>query len=141
MMKVNFVKTCPEAVTPTRAHNSDIGWDLTCIKEHKRLSDNTVMFDTGIQVRPPQGCYIEIVPRSSLTKSGYIMANSIAVIDPSYRGNILIAVRKVDSQLPDLEVPFCRFQMILRTVVDCKFDEVKNLDETERGSGGFGSTD
>ena len=57
------------------------------------------MYDTGIQVKPQYGYYFEIVPRSSLSKSGYILANSIGIIDPSYSGNLYIVLIKIDDNL------------------------------------------
>lgn len=140
-MDIQFVKTDVNAVTPIKAHNSDIGWDLTAIKEHKRLSDHTVLYDTGIRIKPPPGYYTEILPRSSITKTGYMLANSVGTIDPSYRGNLYIAVRKIDDSFPDFELPFCKFQLVLRKAEYAEMIQVDSLDDTDRGSGGFGSSD
>lgn len=139
-MKVSFVKTHPDAVTPTKAHETDIGYDLTSIGVWKVLSDKTIIYETGISIKPPTGMYIEILPRSSITKTGYILANSVGVIDPDYNGSLKIAVRKIDDSFPDFELPFCKFQIVLRTAHMFQIEEVEKLDDTERGSGGFGSS-
>ena len=139
MLKI--IKTDSRAVTPTRAYPSDIGYDLTAIDIFKILSDKTIIYETGIAVQPPLGYYIEIVPRSSITKTKYLLANSIGIIDPSYNGSLKIAVRKIDDSLPDFELPFCKFQIIMRKAEYFDIQEVNSLDESIRGDGAFGSTD
>lgn len=141
---VDFIKTHPDAVIPTRAYPTDIGYDLTAISVKKQISENTFLFDTGIAVKPPNGYYTEILPRSSLSKTGWVLSNSVGTIDPSYRGNLLLALTCVDKTcevwLPT-ELPFCKCQLILRKAEWFDMNQVENLDDTERGSGGFGSTD
>ena len=79
------------AFFPTKAHPSDIGYDLTAIDIFKKISNRTTLFETGIAVSPPQGYYLEIIPRSSLSKTGYMLANSVGIIDPDYTGTLKIA--------------------------------------------------
>jgi deoxyuridine 5'-triphosphate nucleotidohydrolase len=138
---VKFVKTRPDAVTPTRAHPSDVGYDLTAISVFKTLSPCTTLYETGIVVTPPEGYYVEIVPRSSISKTGYVLSNSVGIIDPSYTGSLKIAVTKVDAYFENLELPFCRAQLVLRKREGFLMSEVKEVEATERGDGGFGSTD
>jgi dUTP pyrophosphatase len=88
-----------------------------------------------------QGLYAEIVPRSSLSKSGYMLANSIGIIDCSYKGNLYIALTKIDNTMPDLTLPFRCCQLIFREQIHVDLEEVTSFEEqTSRGSGGFGST-
>jgi len=138
---VLFTKERSDAVIPTRAHSTDIGYDLTVIDVYKQVSDRITLFETGIAVQPPYGYYTEILPRSSASKTGYVLANSVGVIDPTYRGTLKIAVVKVDDSLPDLVPPFTKHQLVLRKANIFDMVETKSLTETERGSGGFGSTD
>ena len=84
------------------------------------------MFDTGICIQPPDGFYTEIVPRSSISKTGYILANSIGIIDPTYRGSLKIVLTKVDPTAQDLKLPFTKFQIILRQAFQADFIEMKN---------------
>jgi dUTP pyrophosphatase len=137
---IKVVRKDSNAIIPTRANESDIGLDLVAIKKHKVLSSGTVLFDTGITISPPNGYYIEIVPRSSISKSGWILANSIGTIDPSYRGNLYIALAPLEKDTPEPELPFCLCQMVLRKAEYSEVIEVDDLDDTERGEGGFGST-
>ena len=141
-MSIKFVKRNINAVTPTRAHPSDVGLDIVSISKHKTISDNTILYDTGIAVSPPLGYYIEIVPRSRIPKSGWMLPNSVGTIDPHYTGNLFIALTRVNVNTEELQVPFCSCQMILRKVEMCEVQEVDEteLKSTDRGSGGFGST-
>jgi len=135
-----YIKTHKDAVTPTKSNETDSGLDLTLIEEYKKYGDVT-LYDTGIKVQPPQGHYFDLVPRSSISKTGYMLANSVGIIDQTYQGNIYVALRKVDQTLPDLKLP-CRFaQLILRKVIDVKGIEVDSFEKvSDRGSGGFGSS-
>lgn len=129
------------AVTPTKAHPSDIGYDLTVIDVFKKISDRITLFETGIAVSPPNGYYLEILPRSSLSKTGYMLANSVGTIDPDYTGTLKVALIKVDTDMKDIELPFTRCQLILRKAENAGIELVESLINTKRGDGGFGSTD
>jgi len=136
---VKFTKTDARAVSPVKGNNLAIGYDLTAIEVYKKLNSKTTLYNTGIRVSVPNGYYTEIVPRSSLSKTGYMLSNSVGIIDPDYTDNLLLALTKVDENSPDLEVPFTRCQLILRKAEYYNVEEVENILETGRGS--FGSTD
>jgi dUTP pyrophosphatase len=138
---VNFILIDDEAMIPTRAYDSDIGYDLTATKVWKKIGEKTTVYDTGIAIQPPPGYYTEIIPRSSISKSGYILSNSIGIIDPDYTGSLKIAVTRIDESLPELTCPFTRFQLILRKAEHFSLQQVQFFKTTDRGSGGFGSTD
>jgi dUTP pyrophosphatase len=140
-MKLKFVRKHEEAVVPTKAHHSDVGLDLTAIREHKIFDNGVVLYDTGIAITPPDGYYVEIVPRSSISKTGWMLANSVGTIDPSYTGNLYIALVRVVEDAPPLPLPFCKCQIVLRKIEDVEMEEVDFLYKTVRGDGGFGSTD
>jgi dUTP pyrophosphatase len=125
---------------PKQAGPMEVGYDLICVKESKRIGSRTIMYDTGISVCPPNGYYTEIVPRSSIIKTGYVLSNSTGIIDPTYRGTLRVCLTKIDDTLPDLELPFCLTQLIIRKMNHLSLTQVETLDETGRGDGGFGST-
>ena len=138
-----FKKYDKNAVIPSKAYASDTGYDLTLInisKDMSRDAQTIIMFDTCIGVCPPDGYYTEVVPRSSLSKTGYMMVNSIGIIDSSYRGSIKVVLTG-DESLSRLQLPFKGFQLILRKLEEAVAVEVDDLDITSRGDGGFGSTD
>jgi len=138
-MKISLVH--PDAVVPSRAHADDVGYDLTLISLARTFDNGVQLYDTGIRVEPPEGCYVEIVPRSSISKSAYMLANSVGIVDPGYRGNLFVALRKMDPAAPDLGVPCKIAQLIVRRVETPPIRVVFDMDETERGAGGFGSSD
>lgn len=140
MNSIRFTRNNDLAVIPTRANPSDIGLDLVAIKKHKILPYGCILYDTGISATPPEGYHLEIMSRSSITKTGYMIANGIGLIDPAYTGNLYIALVKVSPDAPELEPPFCVAQLVLRKSEYGEMEEVNELDKTERGEGGFGST-
>ena len=148
---IKVFKTCDEAVIPSKARYSDAGYDLTIIKEHKRLTSNTVIYDTGIKLEIPNGYYVEIVPRSSISRSGYILANNVGIIDQGYRGNLYIALTKINDETPDLSMPWRCCQMIVKKQIysklvvcdssdSCDSCGHNEIEKSNRGTGAFGST-
>ena len=141
-MPIKCIRKDIDAVLPTKAHKSDIGWDLVAIREHKVINEDIIMYDTGIVTIPPKGYYLEILPRSSISKTGWVLANSVGTIDPDYRGNLYIVLTRVVKSMPKIELPFCKCQLVLRKIETASLVEVNDEEiiMTERGSGGFGST-
>lgn len=134
-----WVKVHPAARPPTKAHASDSGYDITLIEAGRRAG-MVQFYRTGLKLQPSFGWYFDLVPRSSITKTGYIVANSVGVIDRTYVGEVLVPLIKIDPSAPDLELPARVAQIIPRPIVHAAFVEVESLDESLRGSGGFGST-
>ena len=130
------------AFLPTKANITDVGYDLTIIKIVKNLTNNTILYDTGIKISLDFGYYAEIAPRSSLSKSGYMLANSMGIIENSYTGNLFIALTKTDPNMPDLMLPFKCCQLIFKPQIFINLVEsnIPFHSLTIRGSGGFGST-
>jgi dUTP pyrophosphatase len=135
-----WCRTRTDAVAPSKERVSDSGFDLTIIDKVKTFHNQTTLYTTGIKVKPAFGWYLDVVPRSSIIKTGYMLANNVGIIDRAYTGEIMIALIKVDTSAPDLELP-CRIaQMIPRRIAHVKFSEVNDIERTTRNDGGFGST-
>lgn len=145
--KCKIIKVDDNAIIPSKHYESDVGYDLTIIKKVKNLTPSTILYDTGIKLSVDYGYYIEIVPRSSLSKSGYILANSIGIIEKSYSGNLYVALTKIDKEMPDLELPFRCCQLIFKPQISLNIVKENNciknncIENTTRNSGGFGSSD
>ena len=137
---LKFLRTNKSAILPTKAHESDSGYDLTIIKEVKKLTNNVTLYDTGIRAECPTGFYLELVGRSSISKTGYMLANNIGILDSNYKGNIMIALIKVDPTMPDIQLPCKIAQLVIHKVYTFNVEEVTELQDTERNFGGFGST-
>jgi deoxyuridine 5'-triphosphate nucleotidohydrolase len=138
-LRVQWVKCLPEARPPAKARASDSGYDLTLVQAGERRGP-VQFFHTGLKLQPSYGWYLDLVPRSSLSKTGYMLANSVGVIDRSYVGEILVPLAKIDPSAPDLALPARVVQVIPRPIVHAEMVEVTSLESTDRGSGGFGST-
>jgi deoxyuridine 5'-triphosphate nucleotidohydrolase len=145
---LKIYKTDEIAIVPSKNNYSDAGLDLTIIREHKILNTDTVLYDTGIKLEIPNGYYVEIVPRSSISRSGYALANSIGIIDQGYTGNLYVALRKINNNCENLVLPYKCCQIIMKKQIypkiiieDLTEERKDNILSTSRGSGGFGSTD
>ena len=140
IMSIRVTLDHAEAVLPTRAHESDSGFDVTVVEVFKKLSDRVTLYNTGLRIAPDEGYYTELVARSSLMKSGYMLANNVGIIDNSYRGPLIVALYKFDENSPELTLPARVAQLIPRQIVNIDIIPVNSLTETVRGDGGFGST-
>lgn len=140
--KVKIKKIHPDAILPTYAKPGDAGMDL--VATSKKLVDEKVFgyieYGTGLTMEIPAGHVGLIYPRSSLSKTGLIMANSVGVIDSGYRGEISVRFKHIPATI-DYKIGDRVAQLIIIPYPTIEFEEVETLSETERGEGGFGSTD
>lgn len=132
-------KTDIRAVAPSKSKVSDSGYDLTLIEKIKSIG-NVDFYTTGIRVQPSFGYYFDLVGRSSISKCGYMLSNGFGVIDRSYTGPIIAPLIKTDPDAKELELPAKIVQIIPRQIIHMQLIEVESLDDTARGSGGFGHT-
>ena len=143
MTTLKILRRLPEAVLPTRGHASDAGLDLTAVSV-EMIRPGVFAFDTGISIQTDPGYYCEVVPRSSIIKTDFMLANSVGIIDPDYRGPIRVILRYLGEGEGAFEagglVGNRIAQLIVRRVEPVDVVEVTSLDETPRGAGGFGST-
>ena len=136
-----FMMVNDSAVIPSKSRMSDVGYDLTAISKLKDINSTTVMLDTGIIVSPQIGYFCKIYPRSSLVKSGYMLANSVGIIDATYRDTLRICLVKTYPNAPEIVFPFKCCQLIFEKQIHMTMEEVDVLESTSRDIGGFGSTD
>ena len=140
---MKFKKLRPDAKTPTYGSADAAGADLyVCSAEEISIAaGETYLAPTGIAVAIPKGYVGLIFARSGLaTKRGLAPANKVGVIDADYRGEILVSLHNHSAQ-PQTIAPYERVaQMAIVPFVQEPYEEAENLDDTERGAGGFGST-
>jgi len=133
----------PEMSVPEKANDSDSGLDLTLMRVIEKR-DGVFFFDTGVSIEPPPGYYTELVPRSSMYKHDFIMANSVGIIDHGYRGPLYMPMRYVgqgDGKAEAEELLGSRVgQLILRKLEAFQVELVSELSDSERGEKGFGSS-
>ena len=139
---VNIKKLREDAIIPVYGNNYAAGADLyACIdKEIKIKKNETVFIKTGIALEIPTGLVGLIFARSSLgCKKGLAPANKVGVIDSDYRGEILVALHNHSKEEQVIEKGDKIAQIVFMPYVKGIFQE-NELTDTERGSGGFGST-
>lgn len=130
------------AIMPSYGSVGAIGLDVHLIEEisNDGFPPDVRLFRTGVHVTPPHDHYFELVPRSSLAKSGFSMANSVGIIDEDFTGDILVALRDHKTcPLPPL--PWKAMQLVLHPIIRLHNRFQGDFARGERGSGGFGSTD
>ena len=139
---IKVYKSHKDAVIPAKAFEEDVGYDLTIISKIKDFNSKTSLYDTGIKIEVDEGYYTEIVPRSSISKFGYILANNVGIIDNHYRGNLMIALTKIADDASEIQFPFKCCQLIIKKQIFANLYEItdNNLSSTVRNDGGFGST-
>jgi dUTP pyrophosphatase len=135
----NYIKTDPMAPAPFKMRASDSGYDLSLMKKIK-THGNVEFYDTCIKVQPCYGYYFDLVGRSSISKSGYMLANNIGIIDRTYTGSIIVPLIKINPACDDIQLPCRLVQIIPRQIHHLEPIEVDTLNSSDRGNGGFGST-
>lgn len=159
MIRVNFKKIVPEATEPKRVHNNDAGFDMTCVSIKE--TDKYVEYGTGIALEIPDGYAGFLYPRSSVTKKDLMLKNSVGIIDAGYRGEISFRFYKnivKDTKIPlNVKGSILGYifpserdqynigekigQLIIQKIPEVTFIQVNEISDSERGTGGYGSTD
>jgi dUTP pyrophosphatase len=128
----------PGAKLPERAHPSDAGADLFALEAYEIYPGEQKLVDTGVAVKIPRGFAGFIFNRSSQGKKGITIPHSVGVIDSDYRGNLKVLLKNI-SEDPHLVQPGDRIaQLVVQRVELPTFRDAWN--DTQRGTGGFGST-
>lgn len=128
------------AVTPTRANPTDAGLDLYAYGEYNIDAGGTIYVDTGVAAEIPPNEVGILVARSSLHKRypGAHLANGVGIIDSDYRGPIKAAITSNHT----IHIPNGAkiVQLITIPITTPTINVVDTLNDTNRGTGGFGST-
>lgn len=139
-MILKIKKLHPNAVIPTYAKDGDAGMDLVATEI---ISETTtdITYGLGIAIEIRDGYVGLIFPRSSIRKYDLSLTNCVGVIDSGYRGEIQATFKKTNG-LDSLayKVGDRIAQIIIIPHPQIQFEEVKELSDTQRGKGGFGST-
>lgn len=163
-MNVNIKKLNKNAVIPQYAKPGDAGMDV--IATSINVTDDYIEYGTGLAFEVPEGYCMLIFPRSSVSKYDLTLANSIGLLDSSYRGELKLRFKR-SYLVQDYDDGICSTinrlyanssrsfiltadkiynigdkvgQIMIVPYPQIEFNEVEELSDTERGSGGFGST-
>ena len=157
MLQVNIKKLSNDAVVPSYAKDGDAGMDLTATSKSYDEHGN-VVYGTSLAFEIPKGYVGYLFPRSSNTKKDLILGNSVGVVDSGYRGEVVFkfkpsiefvthsfAVNQKCGHMPHIhdqyEIGDRIGQIIIMPIPEIKFNVVDELSSSDRGVGGFGSTD
>jgi dUTP pyrophosphatase len=140
--ELRFVKLSEKATLPTRAHDSDAGLDLYSAEGARIVPGARATVGTGLAVAVPEGLAGLVLPRSGLAlKHGVTLVNSPGLIDPGYRGEVLVVLLNTDGTTDFHVSPGDRIaQLLLVPIATVSPLEADALDQSVRGSGGFGSS-
>jgi dUTP pyrophosphatase len=137
---VKVKKLDANAVIPTYSKMGDAGMDLTITKEIENTSFS-VSYGFGIAIEIPKGYVGLIFPRSSVRNQDLILSNCVGVIDSGYRGELQATFKKTNGlDSIKYKVGERGAQIVILPYPTVYMAEVPELSNTERGTGGFGST-
>lgn len=145
-MEVKFKKLSDKAVTPTYAHDGDAGLDLTATGIHSEVNECgqfVIVYHTGLALEIPKGYVGLLFPRSSIAKKSLTLTNCVGVIDSNYRGEVLAKFKNTTGDSVPAVYPIgAKFaQLIIMPYPIVSLIESDELSSTERGEGGYGSSD
>ncbi|MFW9977656.1 MAG: dUTP diphosphatase [Candidatus Thorarchaeota archaeon] len=138
---VKVKRLVPEGELPRQAKEGDAAFDLFSVVEYIIQPGETYGVPTGIALEIPQGYEGQVRPRSGLAlKNGITITNSPGTIDSGYRGEVKIIIHNLGKDAFSITRGMRIAQIAIRPVPEVRFVEVADLEDSERGAGGFGST-
>lgn len=146
-MIVRFKKTHPNAVLPFKKYASDFCYDCVATSREK-ICPGVYKYGLGFalqvirdeNVSPDTRIAFDIRPRSSIYKTGMILSNSVGTVDENYTNEISAVFYHINKYLPPYEVGDRVCQLSIHIAPDISFIESDELEDTDRGLNGFGST-
>lgn len=140
-MKVKIMKLDQRAELPNRATSGSGGFDLVGITRSVDAESNTAVYGTGLSFEIPEGYVVYIYSRSGHGfKENTRLANAVGIVDSDFRGEVKVKLTRDDGKN---DFPFVGeriAQCILQRLTKFEIEEAFELNETERGEGGFGSS-
>jgi dUTP pyrophosphatase len=142
-MRINIKKLTETATIPTCGTAESAGYDLYGDNNDviQIAPHSTIKIPTGIAMAIPSGYFGAVYARSGLaTKKGLRPSNCVGILDADYRGNVIVALHNDTDELMEVNPHERIAQLVIQKFEPIVFNEVEELDDTERGVGGFGST-
>ena len=135
------IQKVEDVKTPNYANPGDAGLDLYSAESYALQPGERKLISTGIKLAVPQGFEAQIRPKSGLAlKYGVTLVNTPGTIDAGYRGVVGVILINHGNEAFSIEKNMKIAQMVINKIEIADVREVDNLDKTERGEGGFGST-
>jgi len=142
MLKAQIKLLNNEAKIPERGSALAAGYDLFSCDEVIIAPHTNAKISTGLAITPPPGYFGAIFARSGMaTKRGLRPANCVGVCDEDYTGPYVVALYNDSNEYQHIQPGDKIAQLVFLPYIDVEFEEVDELQVTDRGDGGFGSTD
>ena len=140
-MTVKVLRTDPAAQLPSYAHPGDAGMDVRSIEDVTLAPGARALVHTGLVLMLPPDAEAQVRPRSGLAlKHGVTVLNAPGTIDAGYRGEVGVILVNLGTEPFAVEKGMKIAQLVVAPVTQADIVEVAEVDETDRGAGGFGST-
>ena len=140
-MEIKIKKLYEDSEIPTRGSEYAAGYDLYAHEGATIKPHETAKIGTGVAIQPPKDTFGAVFARSGLAaKQGLRPANCVGVCDYDYTGEYIVALHNDSNEEKVIEKGERIGQVVFIPYVNVTFKEVEELDATERGAGGFGST-
>lgn len=130
-----------DAVIPKYQTSEAAGFDLHSVDEKTIKAGERDVIKTGLAVALPKGYELQVRPRSGLAlKNGITVLNTPGTVDSDYRGELMVILLNTSKEDFVIKKGDRIAQAIIKEILQADFAVVDELDSTERGAGGFGST-
>lgn len=142
-MNIRYKKLNDLAKVPTRGSEYAAGYDLYAAtdREISLFPHTTQLIGTGLAFELPDGYFGAVYARSGLaSKKGLRPANCVGVVDSDYRGEVMVALHNDSDHIMTIDAGERIAQLVLMPYINMTFEQVEELNTTNRGEGGFGST-
>lgn len=140
-MKLKVKRLSLDAKLPSKANPGDAGWDLTAVSERYDIEGKYFEYDLGLSFEIEPGYVGLIFPRSSVTNKDLTLGNAVGVLDSSYRGKVTARFKPLEKiGLRKYKAGDKVAQLVIIPLPEVELEEVSELSNTERGSGGYGSS-
>ena len=140
-MKVRICRTDPAAQLPAYAHPGDAGMDGRSVVDLTIAPGERALVRTGLVLMLPPNAEAQVRPRSGLAlKHGVTVLNTPGTIDSGYRGEVGVILINLGAEPFKVEKGMKIAQLVIAPVTQAEIVEVSEIDSTNRGAGGFGST-
>ena len=140
-MTLGFKKIHPDAVLPSYAHEGDAGMDVRSVEDAEIAPGSRALVHTGLVMILPRGYEAQVRPRSGLAlKHGVTVLNTPGTIDEGYRGEVGVILANFGDAPFVVKKGDRIAQIVVAPVTRAEIVETDEVDGTERGGGGFGST-
>mmetsp|Transcript_7486 Transcript_7486/g.21168 ORF Transcript_7486/g.21168 Transcript_7486/m.21168 type:complete len:180 (-) Transcript_7486:107-646(-) len=138
-MALQVKRLRPDAILPTRGSPLSAGYDLHAADATTVPARGKALVSTGLAVKCPEGSYGRIAPRSGLAWKNHVDVGA-GVVDADYRGEVRVVLFNHAAEDLEINAGDRIAQLVLERILMLPLEEVEDLDATDRGAGGFGST-